>query len=151
MKTFKSVLTAVLVLAVCAANAQTKKEAKSKEVLPEKTIQETVKTEGDDLTDVKVPAQYPGGNEAMFAYISENVKYPEFEKKKNIQGKVFAKFIVKSTGEIGDVEILRTVEGSKNLNAEVTRVIKAMPKWIPGTKDGVAVDTEMTLPFKFAL
>lgn len=103
------------------------------------------------LTEYVEKAEYPGGNEAMFKFISKNLEYPKYEKKKNIQGVVYAQFVIKKDGTVGDITILRSVEKSKKLDAEVLRMLRKMPKWTPATKEGIPIDFKMTLPVKFAL
>jgi TonB family protein len=52
-------------------------------------------------------------------------------------------------GSIYDVDILKGGEGGTG--EEVMRVIREMPKWIPGKQDGKPVRTELKLPFRFKL
>jgi len=101
------------------------------------------------FTVVEVMPKYPGGNEAMYKYLGENIKYPEKAKKEGIQGKVFVTYVVEKDGSISNVKILRGVEES--LDKEAMRVIAAMPKWKPGTQNGKAVRVQYTLPIKFTL
>ncbi len=98
----------------------------------------------------KMP-EYPGGLDPMQEFIKANLKYPEYEKKKQLEGIVYTRFIVQTDGSVQSAEILKTVEGSKNFNQEVLRVIALMPKWIPGENQGVKVATYMTLPVVFKL
>jgi TonB family protein len=100
---------------------------------------------------VDVMPEYPGGTEALYDFIQKNLKYPTYEKNNNIQGNVYARFVVEKDGSISNIEILRSVAGSKNFDKEVRRVISAMPKWVPGKQNGKTVRTYMTLPFRFQL
>ncbi len=43
------------------------------------------------------------------------------------------------------------LEGEKAIDEECIRVVKAMPKWNPGKKDGKPVDTKYNLPIMFRL
>ena len=96
----------------------------------------------------QMPA-YPGGHEAMVKFLIENVKYPEAAKKKNVQGTVFVSFIVRSSGAITDVKVLRGI--GSGCDEEAVRVVSLMPKWTPGQEKGKAVDVMFNLPIKFAL
>lgn len=52
-------------------------------------------------------------------------------------------------GSISNVEVDRSV--SPSLDNEAMRVIKNMPKWIPGQINGKAVKVECSHPFVFRL
>ena len=98
----------------------------------------------------KMP-EYNGGVDQMMKFIKRNLHYPEFEKSKNIQGNVYARFVVNPDGSISDIKILRSVTGAKNFDREVVRVIKLMPRWLPGENKGEKVPVFMTLPFQFKI
>ena len=101
------------------------------------------------FTMVEKMPSYPGGDEARIKFLVENVKYPPEAMKKGIQGKVFVTFIVRKNGAITDVKVLRGIGGG--CDEEAVRVIKLMPKWIPGEQEGKPVDVQFNLPLKFAL
>ena len=93
--------------------------------------------------------EYPGGQAALFEYLSKNIKYPADAEKKKVEGKVFVTFVVDSDGKISDVSLLKKVFPS--LDAEAIRVISAMPNWIPGRQKGQAVRVKYTVPIMFRL
>ncbi len=93
--------------------------------------------------------EYPGGQAALFEFISKNVKYPEDAVKKKVEGKVFVTFVVDTDGKITDVSLLRKVFPS--LDAEAIRVISGMPNWIPGKQKGQVVRVKYTVPIMFRL
>ena len=93
--------------------------------------------------------EYPGGQAALFEFISKNVKYPEDAVKKKVEGKVFVTFVVDTDGKITDVSLLRKVFPS--LDAEAIRVISAMPNWIPGKQKGQVVRVKYTVQIMFRL
>ena len=78
-----------------------------------------------------------------------DIKYSEKVKEDEIQGKVFVNFIIAKDGKIKDVSIKESV--SPELDAEAMRVVKMMPNWIPGEKDGKTVAVEIILPVNFKL
>lgn len=98
----------------------------------------------------KMP-EFPGGIVAMQRFINENLVYPEYEKKNNIQGNVYVRFVVEIDGYLSKFEILRGVEGANNFNKEVLRVLNLMPKWIPGENSGKKLPVYMSLPFEFRI
>ena len=93
--------------------------------------------------------EYPGGQAALFEYLSKNIKYPADAEKRKVEGKVFVTFVVDSDGKITDVSLLKKVFPS--LDAEAIRVISAMPNWIPGRQKGQAVRVKYTVPIMFRL
>ena len=97
----------------------------------------------------KMP-EFPGGQQALFKYLSENVKYPVIAQENGIQGRVICQFVVNKDGSIVDVEVARS-GGDPSLDKEAVRVIKAMPKWKPGKQRGKAVRVKYTVPVSFKL
>ena len=93
--------------------------------------------------------QYTGGEEAMMKYVSENIKYPQAAKDKNIAGRVFVSFVVEKDGSIGEVKVLRGIGGG--CDEEAVRVIKGMPKWKPGIQKGKPVRVSYQIPIYFKL
>jgi len=103
----------------------------------------------DNQKELKQQPSFPGGQEAMVQFLISNIVYPAVAKEKGIQGKVYVSFTVKKDGSIADVKVIRSV--NPLLDAEAERVIKSMPKWIPGADGDKPVDAEMTLPIDFRL
>ena len=98
----------------------------------------------------KMP-EYKGGMDAMFAFIKKNLNYPDYEKRNGIQGNVYVRFVVEKDGTLTRPEILSSVEGAKNFDSEVLRIVRKMPKWTPGENNGEKVPVYMTIPFLFKL
>lgn len=92
--------------------------------------------------------EYPGGIQALFEYLQQNVKYPEDAKKQKIEGRVIATFVVETDGSINNVEVAKPAFPS--LDAEAVRVLSAMPKWKPGMQSGKAVRVKYTVPINFS-
>ncbi|MBQ7439463.1 MAG: energy transducer TonB [Paludibacteraceae bacterium] len=97
----------------------------------------------------KMP-EFPGGQQALFKYLSENVKYPVIAQENGIQGRVICQFVVNRDGSIVDVEVVRS-GGDPSLDKEAVRVIKSMPKWKPGQQRGKPVRVKYTVPVNFKL
>ena len=93
--------------------------------------------------------QFPGGEQEMMKFISENIKYPENAKEKGVTGTVIINFVVGSDGKIGRIKVMRGI--GSGCDEEAIRVLVKMPNWIPGKKGGEAVAASVTLPFKFNL
>ncbi len=100
-------------------------------------------------TVVEEQPEYPGGMDAMYDFLGDNIQYTEEAKAKNVTGKVFVTFTVGSNGKIRDVKLLKGI--GFGLDEEALRVVKAMPKWQPGRKGGENVAVRYNLPIIFAL
>lgn len=98
---------------------------------------------------VEQPPSYPGGDAALMEYLNNNISYPTIAVDNLIQGKVTCSFVVGKDGSIQDVRVERSVDGS--LDKEAVRVIKSMPRWIPGRQGGNAVKVKYYLPVTFRL
>lgn len=93
--------------------------------------------------------KYPGGEKAMFEFLSQNVRYPVEAQKKNIQGRVMVAFVVRKDGTISNVEVIKSIH--ETLDTEAVRVVKLMPNWEPGKHKGKKVSTKCVIPINFSL
>ena len=84
----------------------------------------------------KMP-QVPGGQQALFEYLSKNIRYPVIAQENGLQGRVICQFVVNSDGSIVDIVVVRSVDPS--LDKEAVRVIHK------------AVRVKYTLPVNFRL
>ena len=99
---------------------------------------------------VETMPEFPGGQQALFKYLGENVKYPVIAQENGIQGRVICQFVVNKDGSIVDVVVVRS-SGEPSLDKEALRVISSMPKWKPGKQRGKPVRVKYTLPVNFRL
>ncbi len=100
----------------------------------------------------EVNPMFPGGDEAMYAFLQRNLKYPKLAKEYNVQGKIYVQFIVDVDGSIRDLQILRGLPGNDlGCEAEALRVIEAMPNWKPGLQGDKAVPVIHTMAINFVL
>ena len=106
--------------------------------------------EDDRVFDVvEQKPQFPGGEAALLKWLQQNIKYPPMAQENNIQGRVVVQFVVTKTGEVGEVKIVRGKD--PDLDKEAVRVVKKLPKFIPGKMNGHAVNVWYTLPIQFKL
>lgn len=101
------------------------------------------------FTSVEQMPQFPGGDVALLKYISDHIKYPTIAMENNVQGKVVVQFVVTRDGSIGEVKVARGKD--PDLDKEAVRVVKTLPKFIPGKMNGQAVNVWYTLPINFKL
>jgi len=109
---------------------------------------------GEDTTStpyavVEQMPEFPGGEAALQRYLKNSVKYPNIAMENGIQGKVYVGFVVERNGSISNVRIARGVDAS--LDKEAMRVVRLMPKWIPGKQNGEPVRVSFTAPINFVL
>lgn len=92
---------------------------------------------------------FPGGPAALMKYLSENMRYPAVAEENGIQGRVTVQFVVEKDGSVTDVRTMKSVDPA--LDREAERVVKSMPKWIPGKQNGSAVRVKYFVPVVFRL
>lgn len=128
-------------------------EITTKKASVEEKIKEGKVTEEDydqlTFNVVEKMPEFEGGMENMMRYLQTNIKYPEEAKKKGTQGRVVVQFVVEKDGSIVESKVVKSV--SPELDAEALRVVKAMPKWIPGEQRGKKVRVLFTLPVSFKI
>ncbi|MBO5053679.1 MAG: energy transducer TonB [Muribaculaceae bacterium] len=127
------------------------KEAVKTEVLPEapKPV-EVKKDEGPvSMAVVEQKPSFPGGDAAMYSWLSQNIVYPAAASEEGISGKVTVQFIVEKDGRVSHVHVVRGKHPA--LDAEALRVVKKMPKWTPGRNNGQPVRVTYNLPVTFRL
>ncbi len=98
---------------------------------------------------VEQEASFPGGMQALYKWLGENLKYPQIAADQGIEGVVQLRFVVSKTGQISSVRIVRALDPYCDKEAE--RVISRMPRWTPAKMNGVAVAAYHTLPIRFKL
>lgn len=119
------------------------------EIAPVKVEEEEEEVEDEIFQVVEQDPEYPGGVDALYKFIQQNLKYPQLAKENNITGRVFVTFVVEKDGSVSNVKAARDIGGG--CGAEAVRVIKSMPKWTPGKQRGKAVRAAYTLPVNFVL
>ena len=92
---------------------------------------------------------FPGGEAALLAYVASQTKYPEQAIRDSVQGVVLLRFVVLENGRIGKVQIIRSLE--PHCDAEAKRVVRSLPRFIPGKVGGKAVRVWYTLPIRFMI
>ena len=93
--------------------------------------------------------QYPGGESELLNFVYKNLKYPESASKNKIQGKVIVRFVITESGEVEKIEVVRSLQ--VECDKEAIRVIKLLPKFIPGKQNGKTTNVWYTLPVTYKL
>ena len=118
----------------------------NKTIITEQVIEQPKVEEEQPMNMAMVEQQpeFPGGVSAMYAWLSSNIVYPSVASEEGVQGRVVVEFVVGKDGSITNVRVVRPRHPA--LDKEAVRVIKAMPKWIPGRNNGQPVKVTYTLP-----
>jgi len=90
-----------------------------------------------------------GGLEEFRIWVQKNVTYPQIAIENRISGKVFVAFCVNKNGEVVDVELLRGIDRSVDL--ESIRVISSSPLWKAARQGGRPVKQKFVIPVTFIL
>ena len=108
--------------------------------------------EGEEeiLDFVEKEPEFIGGLQAMYDFIGKNVVYPSMEAEMGLGGTAIIQFVVNTDGSICQV-VDSSQEGDVTpaLSNEAIRVVRSMPKWIPGEQAGKKVRVRYTLPIRF--
>ena len=92
---------------------------------------------------------FPGGETALMKYIAENLRYPSAAQDQGIQGLVILRFVVTGTGDVGEVQVIKSLDPS--CDREAVRVVKSLPRFHPGRQQGKPVNVWFQLPVRFQL
>lgn len=106
-----------------------------------------MKQKGEVFTIVEEMPEYPGGISEMFQFLGQHVKYPVEAKANGVSGRVYVNFVVRRTGLVSQVKIIRGVHHL--LDEEALRVVKMFPLWKPGYQRGYPVNVSYNLPINF--
>jgi TonB family protein len=117
--------------------------------ITEKKLSNSSQEPKEIFTVVEEQPGFPGGDEARIKFLQSNLKYPEEAKELGIQGEVYMTFVVETDGSLTDIKVLRGIGGG--CDEEAIRIIKNMPKWIPGKQRGVPIRVQFNLPINFRL
>lgn len=130
--------------------------AKGQEVMNDHAVKSDllVQTEVDNTEDsiyikVEKMPEFVGGYNVLRYYLATNLKYPCEALMNKIEGRVVMQFIVEKDGSITNVRVARKL--SPELDKEALRILKKMPNWNPGMKDGEPVRVKYTMPILFRL
>ena len=138
----RQLLLAMVLMTGLTVNARQFREIATLPVLADSSV-----TKAFDVVE-QMPS-FPGGQAALFQWLSSNIKFPVVAEENGVQGRVIVTFVVERDGSIREVKVAKSVDPS--LDKEAVRVISSMPKWIPGKQKGSAVRVKYTLPVTFRL
>ncbi|MGI4866036.1 MAG: energy transducer TonB [Janthinobacterium lividum] len=117
---------ALALLAVGSAQAQNTKPAPNT-AAPDQTRPQTEQGTGINKVGNSIPvaAYYDGGQEAMYAFIAKELKYPLMAKRNRMQGRCIVSFTLNPDGTMQGIKLVHGVGGGTGEEAlRVVRLLK---------------------------
>lgn len=114
--------------------------------------EEYFRTNGERETDLKKAEQLPsfqGGMRGLGEYLGRTLRYPPQARERNISGQVKVGFTVSTSGELLNIRVISGPDDE--LNREALRVVRLMPRWVPGVQFNRPVKVAYVLPVNFQL
>ncbi|MDR7208177.1 energy transducer TonB [Flavobacterium piscis] len=87
-----------------------------------------------------------GGMDKFHSFLEANYIVPD--KTKKYTGKVYTSFVIEKDGTLSTFKVIR--DAGPGTGEEAIRVLKMVPKWIPGKLNNHAVRTTYMLPISFS-
>lgn len=138
-KTFKAIVVVCICLSVFTAC-----ESQMIDLASTRATTTTGSQTADSLfVDDEQPASFPGGQEALLAFLDQSVRYPEGYES-CAQGRVVVRFTIDVDGSIVDPKVIRSLDPP--LDKEALLVVGLMPKWIPAKEKGKSKKSIYNLP-----
>lgn len=94
---------------------------------------------------VEVMPSFPGGQQGLMEWFNSNFQVPAEAVRDRAVGKTVVSFVVSKTGEVTNVEVLESVHPA--IDEVAKKLFVKMPRWTPGTLDGVPVNVKYSMPF----
>lgn len=88
--------------------------------------------------------EFKGGIKEMYQYIADNFQYPEEAARRSVNGKMEVEFTVEKSGDVTYCGIVKGLDYS--IDGEILRLLEAMPRWIPATRNGEPVRYKVLMP-----
>ncbi|MBO7261147.1 MAG: energy transducer TonB [Bacteroidaceae bacterium] len=93
--------------------------------------------------------EFKGGMEALYKYILTNFEYPEEAAKRSVSGTAEVEFTIEKSGDVTNVGILKGIH--ETVDDQILRLLQAMPRWTPATRNGVPVRYKVSMPLTLKL
>ena len=147
---FAALASVSLLLAGCNANPQQTETAAPDASDTATETAAPAPTPTDSVYEVaEVMPEFPGGTQALFKFISENLEYPQHAIDGQIEGRVVVQFVVDKAGKVDNIQVVRSID--KMLDQAAIDVVRALPAWKPGMQNGKPVNVRYNLPIAFKL
>ena len=116
--------------------------------LPGKYSAEDLHDNGDlCFKNVDVMPVYPGGENALYQDLSDNLVYPPNTENTSGRNRVVVQFVVEKDGSVGEVRVIKSFTSATD--AASIEAVKKLKRFSPGLVDEKPVRTWYTLPITF--
>ena len=113
------------------------------------SMPEPVKLDSDLLSDAGTVVPYfPGGLNAMRAFVAKHVRYPEAARLLKKEGRVIISAQVDTKGNLSQYKVM--MSDDPLFDKEALKVVKLMPRFVPEGKGKVVAGT-VKIPVMFRL
>jgi len=109
----------------------------------------TIKNTNGVFASIEEIPEFPGGTGALATFLAKNLRYPSVAFLIGLEGRVSVSFVVEKDGKLTNVRSTNCI--GAGCDAEAVRVIAKSPNWKPGTKNGVPVRVDYSIPISFSL
>ncbi len=110
-------------------------------------VQEMPRFPGCEDLDISIDEKKNCAEKKMLEFIYKNINYPAVAPDTFDEMTVIS-FIVNKEGDIENIKLLR---GSEAIGKEYIRIVKSMPRWIPGKQRGEPANVQFNLPIRIKL
>lgn len=98
-------------------------------------------------TQPDIPPAFPGGMKALHRIIEKNMQYPRQARIDRVGGKVVAKFVVDTLGNVTNIVIEEGIRD--DIDNEAIRLVKLLNGWSPGIQKEKKKKVAFRLPLYF--
>jgi hypothetical protein len=108
-------------------------------------------------SDIDTMPAYPGGEYAVYQFISTNFRVDQSMKKDvgTSYQVVVLNFIIDTLGKISDIKCSQSNQSDMSnitsVETEIIRIVKEMPDWKPAYKNGEVVNSRIYIPIRFII
>lgn len=153
MRLFSVLLVAAVATAIVGCSDKKQQgRAKEGELHINEAVADSMKAGMKDLSidaDPSHSPEFPGGFDAMRAYIKSHVRMPQIARDSKKEGKVIVTAHVDDKGVITSCSVFSTDDDM--FNDEALRVVRSMPRFTPAHKGGKAVAGDVKIAVMFRL
>lgn len=106
----------------------------------------------DRTNDQQVHEKFPefhGGEDSLFAFIKNNIHYPENALQNKTEGIVVVQFVIDTNGKVNNISVLKGI--NEELDKEAIRVVSLMSDWVPAEKNFEKIKVSISLPILFEI
>ncbi|TGD82243.1 energy transducer TonB [Hymenobacter wooponensis] len=139
----------ILLLVSLTGSTWARAQSVSSTIVPDEAARADVETPSSPAAyyTAEIMPSFPGGEEAMRAFLRNKLQYPQEALNRRVGGKVFVSFLVTEEGRIRDAKIVKGL--GAGLDEEALRLVRIMPWWNPGKNANQPVPVMYTLPIVF--